>query len=192
MLLIREQDVRFPDWSPLKEFSVHTVREGEPITFSSRYPASAIFVVSGRVFITADDKEYTLNSWQSPTDGLILNTGRFTAKTYSAPGFWRDRCTFYVFHGDWKEAGIGLFRISRCDRSILTGLPADYHKNTCYPAHADDFDQAWLVTKGHGVVQSDSASYPMEQGNLLLIRAGELHDFAVAHSYTECIRLSIK
>lgn len=192
MPIISERDAVFPGWSKLKRFSVHTAREGETIEFSGQWSSTAVFVLSGRLFITADHQEYTLNSWQSPTDGLILKTGNFTAKTYSSVGFWRDRCTFCVFHGDWKDARVDLFRVDRCDQASIPGPAAAYDKNTCYPDHADGFDQAWLIAKGHGIIHSGGNFYPAETGNLMLIPAGETHDFAVAHSYTECVRLSMR
>lgn len=192
MPIINKYEAAFPQWSKLKDFSVHTVIAGKDLEIRSLQPKTAVFVVKGRAFVMAEGTEYTMNTGQAPSNGIILNTGTITIRAKSAPGYWMDRCTVYVFHGDWSEGNIGVFRLSRFDRPVLTGEPVTYEKNNSFPNHSHPFDQAWLIYEGRGTVCVNGRFAEVEPGDLILTRRGEMHDFAQVHTYMEGIYLDME
>lgn len=192
MPVINKYDADFPQWSKLKKFGVYTVIAGKDVVIRSEYPKTAVFVVKGRAYVSANGTEYVMNTDQAPSNGILVNTGTIQISAKSAPGYWMDRCTVYVFHGDWSDGDIGVFRISRFDKPILLGEPVAYDKNTSFPNHKHPFDQAWLIYKGRGTVCVDGEFSEVEPGDLVLTRSGQMHDFPQAHTYLEGIYLDME
>lgn len=191
MPIINKHGRVFPQWSKLRDFSVHTVIAGEDLKLESDCGKTAVFVVKGRAFITVEGTEYTMNTGQAPSNCMIFSTGVVTIAAKSAPGYWMDRCTVYVFHGDWGDGDIGVFRISRFDTPIALGEPVTYHKNTSFPNHRHSFQQVWLIYQGRGQVCVNGEFFEVEPGDLVLTKSGELHDFAQAHTYIEGVYLNM-
>ena len=189
-MVFRRNDV-FPAWTKLRSFEINTVREGERMDLSSNGQGTAIFVERGRLFVTAAREESLMQAWQAPSNGRAFRKGEISATTRSFAGYWMDRCTFYVFHGDWEEAEVETFCVSRCDSPLIPNPPG-YEKNTLYSARRDDYEQAWVLISGHATVRVGAEERYMSPGDLTVIRAGEYHDFAVAHEFCNGVIVKMK
>ena len=67
-----------------------------------------------------------------------------------------------------------------------------YEKNTLYSARRDDYEQAWVLISGHATVRVGAEERYMSPGDLTVIRAGEYHDFAVAHEFCNGVIVKMK
>ena len=192
MAVVNKYGKEIPQGSKLKLFKKYTLHEKETLDLKLEgYDQVAVFVIKGRLFVNCDGKETMMQTWQTPTDGIIFTGNEIKATTYSFAGYWMDRCIFYVFYGDLKDARIGTFRVSRCDKDMVIDKQP-YIKNTLFTARTCDYEQDWLLTEGHASVRVGEDTVELAAGDMLVIEPGVRHDFSDAHEYCEVICLKIK
>lgn len=150
-----------PSWVEVSGFDVFTLDQGEEDAgrrhITRTEPTEIITVLSGEVVVTWPTGQITLKrrNWlQLPKEPVLLTSMR-TEATHWYP------CEVMHIRGDWSGVtGVAAFQF-RPDKP----LEEHYH----------DYNEYWLIYRGHFEALLDGEAIPMRPGDMLATGIGHEH-----------------